>query len=68
MIKMENSLKYWHKRCELAEDFINKSPDDPDVTNDQFEAYLKWRKFKESAKIQLNQRRNNHVRTNTTRR
>jgi len=46
---MNHTLEYWKKRCELAEDFIEESPDDPDVTQKQFEAYKKWQAFKNSA-------------------
>lgn len=50
---MNHSLEYWKKRCELAEDFIEESPDDPDVTKKQWEAYQKWQDFKNSAKAAI---------------
>lgn len=44
---MTDELEYWKQRCLLAEDFINESPDDPDVTENQLKAYTKWLDFKE---------------------
>ena len=37
---------YWKRRCELAEKFIKSSPCDPDIKEDQLEAYNKWQKQK----------------------
>ena len=36
-------LAYWKERCLLAEDYISKSPCDPDITPEQLEAYNEWR-------------------------
>lgn len=41
-------MKYWKKRCELAEVFIYESPCDPDITNEQIEAYNNWKNFKDN--------------------
>lgn len=38
--------QYWKERCEAAEDCINKSPCDPDTTDDLAEAYYKWMHIK----------------------
>lgn len=35
-------LLYWIKRCAAAEDFIAKSPCDPDITESQYTAYIEW--------------------------
>ena len=42
---MEKNLEYWEKRCKLAENFIDKSPCDPDITNDQMRAFEEWQSF-----------------------
>jgi hypothetical protein len=41
----EKYKSYWEKRCELAENYINESPCDPDITNDQLKAYNQWQEF-----------------------
>lgn len=52
LLAPQNSTEYWKKRCELAENFIEESPDDPDVTNSQADAYWEWKLFiKESENI-----------------
>jgi len=33
---------YWKDRCLLAEDYINKSCGDPDITKESGDAYYKW--------------------------
>lgn len=38
--------EYWKKRCELAEEYIEKSPCDPDITAQQYEAFIAWEEFK----------------------
>lgn len=43
--EIEKSLELWKARCELAEDFIDKSPCDPDIYNEQLKAYQKWQTF-----------------------
>lgn len=48
--KDNHTEEYWKRRCELAEAFIEESPDDPDVTKKQWSAYLAWQDFKNSAK------------------
>lgn len=45
MIK-SHKADYWKTRCELAEKYIEESPCDPDIYNDQQEAYKKWMEFK----------------------
>jgi len=44
--EMKEDLDYWKRRCELAENFIEEHPCDPDITNEQTEAYNKWCEFK----------------------
>jgi hypothetical protein len=51
--KYDRSCEYWKKRCELAEDFIEESPDDPDVTKKQWEAYQKWIAFKNGTELKI---------------
>ena len=41
-----DELKYWISRCEAAETYIHFSPCDPDITDDQCEAYAKWNESK----------------------
>lgn len=36
---------YWKHRCEAAEEFIAKSPGDPDVNSEQIKAYAYWKRF-----------------------
>lgn len=43
-----NVCNYWRKRCMAAEDFIEKSPTDPDITPPQIEAYNNWQQIKET--------------------
>jgi hypothetical protein len=40
---MTTQLEYWKQRCEAAENYIDKSPCDPDITGDQIKAYAEWR-------------------------
>ena len=42
---MEKELAYWKKRCELAEEFIEESPCDPDITSEQIKAYDEWQRY-----------------------
>jgi hypothetical protein len=37
---------YWYNRCYQAEFFIDKSPCDPDITQEQIEAYRLWEESK----------------------
>jgi hypothetical protein len=39
-------LKYWKKRCELSEMYIEQSPCDFDTTMSQLSAYSAWNHFK----------------------
>ena len=48
---MKDELEYWKKRCELAEDYISKSPCDPDIYVEQMDAYNEWEKFKRKTGI-----------------
>ena len=41
-----NELDYWKKRCELAEKYINETPCDPDIYEEQILAHNKWNEFK----------------------
>lgn len=36
---------YWKHRCEAVEDFVRKSPCDPDIYEDQIKAYAYWKKL-----------------------
>lgn len=36
---------YWEKRCLAAEKYIDKSPCDPDITDEQIDAYNEWKEF-----------------------
>lgn len=36
---------YWKTRCELAEKFIEESPCDPDILDDQIKAHNEWQSF-----------------------
>lgn len=38
--------KYWRERCTLAEEYIDKSPCDPDITDNQWKAYQDWQEWK----------------------
>jgi len=38
---------YWKARCVLAEKFIKESPCDPDVTTEQWKAYMDWQYYKD---------------------
>lgn len=42
----EALIEYWRKRCLAAEEYIKESPCDPDITNEQAEAYFKWQDIK----------------------
>jgi hypothetical protein len=37
---------YWKTRCLLAEKYIEESPCDPDIYDEQIKAYNKWQDFK----------------------
>jgi len=39
-------VNYFVKRCALAEDYISKTPCDPDISSLQLEAYHKWQECK----------------------
>lgn len=39
-------LEYWKKRCELAEKYIEETPCDPDIYEEQIVAYNNWGEFK----------------------
>ena len=41
-----NLVKYWKKRCELAEAYIEESPCDPDIYKEQLDAWNNWCEFK----------------------
>lgn len=45
---------YWEERCLAAENFIDKSDCDPDITTAQIKAYSKWQSLKEKATQLLN--------------
>lgn len=45
-IPTPNGEAYWKKRCELAENYIELSPCDYDVHEEQYAAYNKWLNFK----------------------
>jgi len=39
-------LEYWKQRCELAEKYIEETPCDPDIYEEQIVAYNNWTEFK----------------------
>ena len=39
---------YWRERCELAEKYIEESPCDPDIYQDQHQAFIQWTDFKKN--------------------
>jgi hypothetical protein len=43
---MSSNNDYWKKRCELAEDYISKTPCDPDIYDDQLNSYKNWMEIK----------------------
>ena len=45
-----NKDDYWQRRCKAAEFYIDKSPCDPDVYSDQFDAYCDWRRIVDEQK------------------
>ena len=46
ILKEREKVEYWVKRCLAAEDYISKSPCDPDIYPDQIEAYGIWQDIK----------------------
>ena len=40
--ELANRVEYWQKRCLAAENCIEKSPCDPDITKEQIEAHKQW--------------------------
>jgi hypothetical protein len=40
--------EYWSKRCLAAENCLDKSPCDPDITKDQIEAHRNWEAAKKN--------------------
>jgi hypothetical protein len=47
LVAMDEYAKSWRDRCLAAEDFIAKSPSDPDITEEQMKAYEKWQRIVE---------------------
>lgn len=45
---MDEYAKCWRSRCLAAEDYIAKSPGDPDITEAQEKAYEKWQRLVEA--------------------
>ena len=43
------SYYYWVNRCLAAEKYIEESPCDPDIYEDQLKAYHEWQVIKDSA-------------------
>lgn len=41
--KINKSAMYWKERCRIAEEYIHECPCDPDITESQKKAYLKWK-------------------------
>ena len=39
-------LEYWKQRCELSEKYIEETPCDPDIYDEQIVAYNNWTEFK----------------------
>ena len=46
-MKYSKIEEYWRVRAKLAEKFIKEHPADPDITKDQYAAYVKWLNHKE---------------------
>lgn len=42
----KDTLEYWKQRCLLAEKYIDESPCDPDIYDNQMKAYREWQDFK----------------------
>jgi hypothetical protein len=45
---MYEYAKAWRERCLAAEDYIAKSPGDPDITEAQVKSYEKWQRLVEA--------------------
>jgi hypothetical protein len=45
---MYEYAKCWRERCLAAEDYIAKTPGDPDITEQQVKAYEKWQRLVEA--------------------
>lgn len=41
-------IEHWEARCNAAEEYIEKSPCDPDIRPEQLIAYRKWRELVEA--------------------
>jgi hypothetical protein len=57
IMKIEEEIKYWKSRCAAAEELINKSLCDSDITKRQIDVRDKWEKIKnqeKTMKIQKN--------------
>ena len=50
-LKADND--YWKLRCQLAEDCLEKSPCDPDITNEQIQAWNEYHTFIKNFGIKL---------------
>ncbi len=44
-LELCNRLEYLSKRCQAAENYIDASPCDPDITDAQIEAYRDWKEI-----------------------
>lgn len=60
-INSMEGIEYWKRRCELAEDYVNKSPCDPDITDEQFIAYERWEEFKKLNLINVINSKTKHM-------
>ena len=45
LVKAHDKAIYWKQRCLLAEQFIEESPCDPDITPLQLKAYTEYIEF-----------------------
>jgi hypothetical protein len=57
VISAETELQYWKTRCELAEKFIDKSPCDPDIYEDQLKAWNEYQEFIKPRNTPTNEQR-----------
>jgi len=43
--RLKADVDYWKTLCQLAEDCLEKSPCDPDITSEQIEAWKAYHRF-----------------------
>jgi hypothetical protein len=55
--QLKAELDYWKTRCELAEKFIEESPCDPDIYEDQLKAWNEYQEFIKPRNTPTNEQR-----------